>query len=375
MGHALVADFTRRFRRGPEVRVEGLALDQRRGSITVLFGASGSGKTTVLRCVAGLDRPDEGHIRFAGEVWCDVPRGVHLAPQQRRVGFVPQDDALFPHLSVAANVAYGARRLARSEREGQTAAIMAWLGLDGLEQRLPRQISGGERQRVALARAVARRPRLLLLDEPLSSLDGPTRQRLRGDLRSLLQKLGLPALIVTHDRGEASALGDRLVVVNRGRVLQQGPVEDVFARPVGLEVARAVGVETLLPGHVIDEADGLATVAVGRARVVALTPAGAPAGDVTVSIRAENVILLRAEGLAASARNVLPATVTAVTPEGATTIVTLDCGFALKALVTRQACEELALREGERLLAMVKAPHVHLFAEVGRPRPPFYSLP
>jgi len=314
--------------------------------------------------VAGLDQPDEGHIRFGGEVWCDVPSGVHLAPQRRQVGLVPQDDALFPHLSVAANVAYGASGLASSEREQQTAAIMAWLGLEGLEQRLPREISGGERQRVALARAVARRPRLLLLDEPLSSLDGPIRQRLRGDLRSLLQELGLPALIVTHDRGEASALGDELVVVDRGRVLQQGPVEDVFARPMGLEAARAVGVETLVLGRVIDEADGLVTVAVGAARVVALAPSGAPARDVTVSIRAENVILVRADGITASARNLLPATVRALTPEGATTTVTLDCGFALKALVTRQACEELALREGEQLLAMVKAPHVHLIAQI-----------
>jgi len=147
-------------------------------------------------------------------------------------------------------------------------------------------------------------------------------------------------------------------------VLQQGPVEDVFARPMGLEAARAVGVETLVLGRVIDEADGLVTVAVGAARVVALAPSGAPARDVTVSIRAENVILVRADGITASARNLLPATVRALTPEGATTTVTLDCGFALKALVTRQACEELALREGEQLLAMVKAPHVHLIAQI-----------
>jgi molybdate transport system ATP-binding protein len=367
MGAELLASFKRRYPRGAELRVEGLALLQERGPITVLFGASGSGKTTLLRCLAGLECPDAGHILFADETWCDVPKRVHLPPQQRRVGFVAQDYALFPHLTVAANVAYGAHALEPRERRRQTAHALAWLGLDGLERRLPSEISGGERQRVALARAVARRPQLLLLDEPLSALDGPIRRRLRGDLRSLLLELALPTLIVTHDRGEASALGDELVIVDRGRVLQHGPTDDVFARPAGLAAAQVVGVETLVPGRVVDETNDLATVAIGSTRVVALAPYGAPAREVTVSIRAENVVLLRGESLRSSARNVLPASVDDLVPEGPVVRVVLDCGFKLNALVTRQACEDLELRAGERLMALIKAPHVHLIAQVESP--------
>jgi molybdate transport system ATP-binding protein len=227
MNQGLAASFTKRFSSGFIVRVDDLRTSSQ-GSVTVLVGASGSGKTTVLRCLAGLEHPDEGTLRFGGLMWSDSAKGFFLEPQRRNVGFVPQDYALFPHLSVYQNIAYGLSKLASSERQKQVVETLDWLGLSGLERRLPKELSGGQQQRVALARAVVPRPRLLLLDEPLSALDVPTRLRLRSELGGLLRQLNIPTLFVTHDRQEALALGDHLFVMHEGSTVQQGPAHEVF---------------------------------------------------------------------------------------------------------------------------------------------------
>jgi len=357
----LHACFTKRFAAGPVIRVDDLRLD--RSGVTVLFGASGSGKTTVLRCLAGLDRPDEGTIRFGEEIWSDVARRVFLPPARRQVGFVPQDYALFPHLTVARNIAYGLSGIPAAECASRLAETIRWLGLQGLEQRLPGQLSGGQQQRVALARAVAPRPRLLLMDEPLAALDAPTRLRLRGDLRQLLRTLNLPTILVTHDRTEAMALGDAVVVMVDGAIAQQGRVPEVFSQPTNLAVADIVGMETVRPGRVLGVTDGLATVALGTAQVTALAD-NLPSGteDVYACIRAEDVVLARDETIHSSSRNRLPAVVRSIRRDGPLARVELDCGFPLSALLTPQACEELALREGSRVLALIKAPQIHLIA-------------
>jgi molybdate transport system ATP-binding protein len=355
----LTADFEKRFPGGPVIRAA-LRLPADGFSITVLFGPSGSGKTTVLRCLAGLERPARGFIRFGEEIWFDAERGLSLPPQRRDIGYVFQEYALFPHLTVARNLAYGLGGLPARERGRRVAEMLDLLGLGGLEGRYPAQLSGGERQRVALGRALVRRPRLLLLDEPLSALDAPTREQLRRELRRLLAALVVPALLVTHDRLEALALGDRVVVLDGGRVCQSGPVAEVFSRPAGLAVARVVGVETVEAATVLEVRDGLATVAVGRARLVAL--AGEVAvGAAYVSIRAEEVILERGAATG-SARNRLQAQVLGLVREGPMVRVSLDCGFPLTALVTSQACAEMGLREGDELTAVIKAPAVHLIA-------------
>ncbi|MEI8197543.1 MAG: ABC transporter ATP-binding protein, partial [Phycisphaerae bacterium] len=220
--------------------------------ITVLFGPSGCGKTTILRCLAGLERPDMGFIRYGSEYWFDAPRGLHLPPQRRGIGFLFQDYALFPHLNVAGNISYAIARIARiprPQRRERLAEMLDLLDLGGLEQRYPDQLSGGQQQRVALARALITRPKLLLLDEPLSALDGPTRETLRRHLRKLLTALHIPAIIVTHDPTEAMALADHVAVLHRGQVLQAGPVEEVFSRPTDLTVAQIVGIETVLAGR------------------------------------------------------------------------------------------------------------------------------
>lgn len=358
MTRRLVADFQKHFANGPRIHAA-LDLPAAGHSVTVLFGPSGSGKTTVLRCLAGLERPDRGFIEFAGEQWFGATAGIHRPPQARGVGYLFQDYALFPHLTAAANVRYGLT----GTRAGQARAdaLMATLRLTDLADRYPRQLSGGQQQRVALARTLAVAPRLLLLDEPLSALDTPGRAELRHELGHLLRAADIPVILVTHDRVEAIALGDRVVVLDAGRVLQSGAVHEVFTRPAGPDVARIVGVETLEPGVVEDVRDGLAIVRAGTAQLVALAGDVRP-GPCTVCIRAEEVILEPGEPGPSSARNRLPAVVRRLDREGPMTRLGLDCGFPLMALITDRACRELGLGEGSRVTALVKAPAIHLVA-------------
>lgn len=357
MAAALTADFSKAFPGGTVVAAE-LRLETDTAPVTVLFGPSGSGKTTILRCLAGLERPEVGDIRFGDQMWFDAAVNICLPPQQRRIGYLFQEYALFPHRTVAQNVGF-ALRGTRPARQARIASLLGLLDLDGFAARYPRQLSGGQQQRVALARALATDPQLLLLDEPLSALDAPAREPLRRELRRVLSGCGIPTLLVTHDRVEALALGDRMLVIADGHIRQAGPVHEVFSRPADLAVARTVGVETVIPGRVIAQADGLLTVEVGTARVTACDPGGVE-GDVFLCVRAEEVILERGPLARMSARNHLNGRVVAMNPEGPLFRVTVDCGFPLAALITRPACEDLALAVGEAVTAVVKATSVHL---------------
>jgi molybdate transport system ATP-binding protein len=362
-----------------------LDVDLGPGSVLVLFGPSGAGKTTILRQIAGLERPGEGVIRVGEDVWCDVAAGIWRSTQSRRIGVVFQEPTLFPHLTVRDNVRFGLRSKGRGlssdlELRPQTptlnsdpklrhqtptpervAEIERMLGIEDLENRYPRQLSGGEAQRVALARALATDPRLLLLDEPFASLDAPTRLRLRRDLRALLQTTGTPAILVTHDRTEALAMADAAAVVIGGRVRQAGAVEDVFGHPADADVAASLGIEAVLPGRAIASADGLIEVVVGDVvlHVAEREPIAAGAA-VYACIRAEDVTLeTRAPG-AASTRNHLAARVVSIVSEGPIDRVSLDCGFALDALITRRSRDEMGLEAGAHVTAAIKATSVHL---------------
>jgi molybdate transport system ATP-binding protein len=356
MSIELEARFLKRFAAGATVEAD-LRLPGDRFSITVLFGPSGCGKTTTLRCLAGLERPDQGRIAFATATWFDAQRRVFLTPQHRDIGYLFQEYALFPHLSVAGNIGYGLANLSRTERRQRVADLLDRFALAGLQDRYPHQVSGGEQQRTALARVLARRPRLLLLDEPLSALDGPTREQLRTELRCLLAGFSVPVVLVTHDRVEALALADHLVVLDRGRVRQQGTAADVFDRPADVPVARIVGMETVQPGRVVRVKGGKATVEVGKVRLSAPACA-AGATEVHVCIRAEAVAVQAGE--AAGEDNRLLARVRSVVPEGPLVRVGLDCGFPLVALVPRAACDGLGLREESPIIAQVKEQAVHL---------------
>ncbi|HEX9049830.1 MAG TPA: ABC transporter ATP-binding protein [Anaeromyxobacter sp.] len=363
MERALTFDLERRYRGGPVVRARAsLPLDE--GRVTVLFGPSGAGKTTVLRALAGLDRPDAGTIAYAGEPWLDVARGVCLSPQRRRAGFLSQEPALFPHLDVAGNVGYGLSGAPRGGRAARVRELAARLRIDPLLARRPSELSGGERQRVALARALAPRPRLLLLDEPLSALDAPTRDALRGELRALLEAAEVPSIVVTHDRAEALALGDRMLVLVAGTIRQAGPVHEVFSAPADVDVARTVGTENVLPARIVAREAGLAVVEASGLRLTGMDPGGAVA-EAYACVRAEEIVLEEAPGHPSSARNLVAGVVAAVADEGTLVRVALDCGGArLVALVTRRSAGVLGLAPGRRVAAAVKAPAVRIVPRV-----------
>jgi len=322
--------------------------------VTVLLGASGSGKTTVLRCLAGLERPQRGRIQFGGHVWFDASTGVHVPPHRRNVGVLFQDYALFPHLSVARNIAFGASEMSRTAAARRLEELIDVFRLRGLETRLPRALSGGQQQRVALARAVFRRPQLLLLDEPLSALDRPTRDEVREDLRLLIHELAIPAYLVSHDRVDALTLADRTIVLDDGRVVQAGPTQEVFDHPATAAAARLVGIDTILLGRITAVRDGLARIQVEGRDVWAEAPADA-GHEAALCIRAEDVALARHEVIDSSAMNRWRAVVRSEAREGPFVRVALDCGFHLSALVTRDAWQRLGLKPGDEAWAVAKA--------------------
>ena len=219
--------------------------------VAVLFGPSGAGKTLTLQCLAGLLRPDAGRIVVDDRVLFDAARGIDLPPQARRVGYVFQGYALFPHLTVSENVGFGLRDRPRAARASRVAEVLERLGLRGLEARYPREISGGQRQRVALGRALAIDPPLLLLDEPLSALDAPLRRVLRDELREILQGWGTAAVVVTHDFTEAYRLADRIVVYDNGGVIQSAPRAELLWQPASEVVAQIMGLRNVLHGTVV----------------------------------------------------------------------------------------------------------------------------
>ncbi|MEX0790335.1 MAG: ABC transporter ATP-binding protein [Actinomycetota bacterium] len=357
MAGTLTLDIERRFANGPLIAGE-LSIPVEVPEVTVLFGPSGSGKTTILRCIAGLERPDAGRVAYGSEVWSDAGTGAWVKPQNRRVGLLHQDYALFPQRTVAGNVGYGLRRQPSPQRDARVEDLLQRFGLSELSGRSARKLSGGQQQRAALARALAPNPRLLLLDEPLSALDAPTRESLGIELRSLLTRSAIPSILVTHDRSEALSLGDRMAVVIDGRIRQVGPVEEVFSRPADPEIAQAVGVENVLPARVAGRGEGVLYIEAAGRRLSAVDT-GIDADNVLACIRAEEVILRRGDDSADSARNHIPATVVEVVRTGPLFRVVLDCGFSLAALVTVQARDELELAPGAPITALIKAPSIH----------------
>ena len=349
----LSVDFEKRFASGTTIRAA-FSQPLERPAVTVLLGRSGSGKTTILRCLAGLERPETGTITYDSQPWFDASRGISLPPERRRIGFLFQDYALFPHMTVEQNILFALRDEGRQAKDARMRELLEEFQLGGLEGRYPRQLSGGQQQRVALARAIGRRPRLLLLDEPLAALDGPTRDEIRPGLKRFLNRLDIPTYVVTHDRLDAIALAERILVVEQGRIVQSGLTRDVFASPVNADVARLVGIETVAAGVVIEASDGLLSIRVGTS-VVHAQGTAAPGSPVDVCIRAEDVTLSRDEPAGVSAQNHWRGLIVAVAADGGILRVTLDCGFPLAALVTRAAGDALGLHDDAQIWAVVKA--------------------
>jgi molybdate transport system ATP-binding protein len=313
----------------------------------------------VLRVLAGLERPQRGYVRHGRQTWFDAEERIFLPPERRDIGFLFQEYALFPHLTVEGNIAYGAHGMTSAAAAARLRELVSAFGLSGLEQRRPQQLSGGQQQRVALARTVFRRPSILLLDEPLSALDTASREQIRSELGQLIHALAIPTYVVTHDRADALTLGQRTVLFDEGRIVQSGATRDVFNRPLTPAAARLVGVDSVLMGTVSHVQQGLATVRVGDVDVCAEAP-GRGGGDVALCISAEDVVLARHPHTDMSARNQWPAKVLFEVAEGPFVRVTVDCGFPLTALVTRDGWERLALRRGDRALAIVKATSIRV---------------
>ncbi|MGE5689959.1 MAG: ABC transporter ATP-binding protein [Pseudomonadota bacterium] len=305
-----------------------------------LVGPSGAGKSSVLRAVAGLLRPDAGSVRLGADTWLDTRSGIDRPAEERSVGYVFQDYALFPHLSVARNVAFGGRDGVHE--------LLERFGIAGLAEARPRDLSGGERQRVALARALARRPRVLLLDEPLAALDAHTRAAVRAELQEILRDTQLPTVLVTHDFEDAAALADRIGVLLEGRLVQVGTARALVESPTDPFVA-SLGGGNLLPGTARAGRDGLTEVVLEGGGVVYSTAAGH--GRVGVVVHPWDVSVARDQP-ADSALNHVRAPVGAIVPLGNRARVRVG---PLTAELTAASVERLRLAVGDPVVASFKA--------------------
>jgi molybdate transport system ATP-binding protein len=323
-----------------------LALDIGAETVAVM-GPSGAGKTSVLRAIAGLLRPERGRVVLGSEPWLDTSRGVDLPPEQRRVGLVFQEYALFPHMTVRGNVAFGGR--------DRVDELLERFGIAALAHERPAAISGGERQRVALARALARDPGVLLLDEPLSALDAHTRSRVRQELRELLLDLGLPTLIVTHDFEDAAALADRVGVLVGGKLLQLGKPSELVAAPADPFVAGFTGAN-VLRGVARAAPNGLTEVALDAGFTAYSVDVAH--GRVALAVHPWEVSVAR-EAPDDSAVNHVRAPIASLVTLGNRVRVQLGPATAE---VTTQSSERLALREGEVVVASFKATGARLLS-------------
>jgi molybdate transport system ATP-binding protein len=330
--------------------------EARAGETFVLVGPSGAGKSTCLELAAGLLTPDAGRITCGGEVWCDTESGVHVPPHRRAVGIVFQEFALFPHLSVGGNVAYGARARGRADADARARRWLDTLGLSGHADRSVASLSGGERQRVALARALASEPAALLLDEPFGSLDVGTGAHVRGHLRSFLREVGLPTVLVTHDPLDALAFGDRLAVLEDGRLTQTGTRDDLLRRPRTPFVAELTGLN--LYQAELAAGSGLREARVGP--VVFHVLAGERQGTALLAFPPRDVTLAR-ERLLGSSQNGFPGVVRTLLPLADRLRVILDVGVPLAADVTREGAAGLGLSEGSPVWAAVKATAIEVY--------------
>ncbi len=337
--------------------------------MTVLFGPSGVGKTLTIRAIAGLFTPHRGYVRVQGETWLDTEKRICLPPQARRVGYVPQHYGLFPHMTVAENIAFGLRRLPKGEQTRRIQEMLQLMRLEKLANRRPDDLSGGQQQRVALARALVIRPRVLLLDEALGALDPALREDLQETVRLIHRTYNVPTLVITHDLMEASVLGDTWVVFETGRVVQIGTPTDIFHHPATPLVARAVGMRNIYDGIVQEHGDEYTKLrwAGGTIRVPPLpTPSRR---KVVFGFRPEEVVFIREHRPLSALHNIFPVRVETCRPIGVDCWVRAHLARAPETLVFIRAprflLEDLDIHPRGEYRILVRQRIIHVFEAEG----------
>ncbi len=345
------------------IRRGAFALEARLGAptpgVTALFGASGAGKTTLALALAGLVTPDDGRIALDGECWFDAAHGIAVPAERRRIGYVFQDARLFPHLSVAGNLDYGARRARPLVRYADRDEVVALLGLKGLLERRVHELSGGERQRVALGRALLAQPALLLLDEPLAAMDVARREEVLPYLETLRDRYAIPMLYVSHQYEEVLRLANHIVLLADGRVAAAGTPAELGTHPSlqALIGAEAVGAVIDATVATVGPASGLAEVTIGRARLRVSLPGATPGAQVRLHVLARDVILATHPPEGLSVRNAFAGHLLELKAEAADSVlatVAID-GMRILARISPAAVEELKLAPGMAVWALVKA--------------------
>ncbi|MGZ4733076.1 MAG: molybdenum ABC transporter ATP-binding protein [Terriglobales bacterium] len=332
--------------------------------ITILFGPSGAGKTTLLDCIAGLVRPDAGRIATQERVLFDSALGIDVAPRFRRVGYVFQDLALFPHLTAEGNVEYGLSRLGSEQRKQRSAAILESFRIAHLRGRQPGQISGGERQRVALARALVIDPAILLLDEPLAALDAATKSKIVDDLRAWNQEHRIPIVYVTHSREEVFALGEQVIVLENGCSIARGTPHQVMRAPRLETVAQLAGFENIFDATIaaVHEDRGTMVCQLSGSKVELETPlVRAEVGSaLRIGIGAGDILLASIQPSGLSARNIIPGRVVSLAQHDVIVVAKVNCGVEMEVHLTLAARDSLHLQPGREVWLVVKTHSCHL---------------
>ncbi len=325
------------------------------GEVLVLFGQSGAGKTLMLRIIAGLIKPINGKITIGDKEVFDHKTGLNLPSHLRNVGYVPQDLLVFPHLNVFSNISYGIKK-DKGVRD-KVMLLLSQLELNGLENRYEWELSGGEKQRVALARALAPDPEVLLLDEPFSALDLDSRRRTRNYVRQILEGLGIPVILVTHDREEAVSMGNKIAIINKGELVDTGDPISLIGYPSRETVANLVGVENILNLEVqeIFQDQGIMLCSSGGFSIEIPSTEVFLGQNIKVGLRADDVILASEKPTGLSARNVKHGVIRAIYFEGGMYKVEIDCGQTIISHVTKRAVEELALKVDGNVWIVIKS--------------------
>jgi molybdate transport system ATP-binding protein len=333
-----------------------------RNEMIVLFGPTGAGKTLTLNCVAGLEHPDAGYISVNNTVYFDSKENINISPQKRKVGYLFQNYALFPHLTVEENILFGLRS---KKDEQELEKMLNLFEIHGLEKRYPSQLSGGQRQRVALARALITQPKILLLDEPFSSLDYTTRVRLRRDLKKIRELIEIPIILITHNPVEAYTMADTLIVYRYGGIEQVGLPKEIFNKPKSEKVARLVGINNIFKGRVSNILEDEVVIQSLEKITAPKVPDLEIGEEVTWCIRPDQVMVLRKDRPLGRAveENIFSGRISEIIPKGMSYLLFIDGGFNLEIEMPVHAFERLCLEVGKTIKVSLKKSAVHIIKE------------